>query len=242
MISIEKLKELNDLELDIFNYIDSHRGKIIKMKLKDVADEVHVSPSAITRCIKKLGYDGFSEFKSEMKLSNQRQIQTKERTLEYLLDYFHKVDNNEFEKEMENAARLLMSSEELIFFGIGISGALAKAGAYMFNRKGVKAFVVDDFSMRVQNVYDKKTGAVVLTVSGETDEVNRQLMAMKKAGMKTLVITNTASSTAAKLAYQVLCYYVPSERNEFFYSSATQVPVVYILERLIDEIEKMMLE
>lgn len=112
----------------------------------------------------------------------------------------------------------------------------------MFNRKGIKAFVIDDFSMRVQNVYDKNTGAVVLTVSGETDEVNRQLMSMKNAQMKTLVITNTASSTAAKLAGQALCYYVPSERNEFFYSSATQVPVIHILERLVDEIEKMMIE
>lgn len=158
------------------------------------------------------------------------------------MDYFHKVDNKEFEKEMKNAARMLMDCDELIFFGIGISGALAKAGAYMFNRKGIKAFVIDDFSMRVQNVYDKNTGAVVLTVSGETDEVNRQLMSMKNAQMKTLVITNTASSTAAKLAGQALCYYVPNERNEFFYSSATQVPVIYILERLVDEIEKMMIE
>ena len=242
MISIERLKELNDLEYVIFNYIDSHRGKIVHMKLKEVADAIHVSPSAVTRCIKKLGYDGFAEFKTEMKLHNEKKYVSRERTLQYLLDYFHKVDNQEFIAEIQQAVELLMSCEEIIFFGVGISGALAKTGAYLFNRKGIKAFGMDDFSMRVENIYDHKTAAIILTVSGETDEVNRQLVAMKKSGMKTLVITNTASSPSAKLAHQAICYYVPSERNEFYYSSATQVPVMYILELLSDEIEKMLIQ
>lgn len=86
------------------------------MLIRELAQEIPISTASFIRFCKKVGFDGFGEFKTELKLSNQQKYKTKDRTLEYLLDYFHKVDNKEFEKEMKKAAKLLMNCDELIFW------------------------------------------------------------------------------------------------------------------------------
>ena len=167
-----------------------------------------------------------------MKMEKYNDSQQKERTLNYIIDYFHRVDNKEFEEEIYTAAQMISQSYEVLFFGVGISGTIAKAGAYLFNRKGKRAIGLEDFSMRIRGMYDQNDCAIVLTVSGETEEIIQRLIGLKNLGVKTIVITNSASSPAAKMADLAICYYVPSSRNQDFYSSATQVPVIYIIESI----------
>lgn len=49
MVTVDQMNQLSDLELDIFNYIISHRNEVIHMKLKDLSTDLHVSSSMITR-------------------------------------------------------------------------------------------------------------------------------------------------------------------------------------------------
>ncbi|MEE0777681.1 MAG: SIS domain-containing protein [Massilimicrobiota sp.] len=101
-----------------------------------------------------------------------------------------------------------------------------------------RSVVCDDFSMRVHGMYNHHDCAIVLSVSGETDEMIQRIMLLKRCGVQVIIITNSASSSGAKMADLAICYYVPSSRNEDFYSSATQVPVIYILESLADTLEE----
>lgn len=57
MVTVDQMNQLSDLELDIYNYIISHRHEVIHMKLKDLSTDLHVSSSMITRVAKKLGYE-----------------------------------------------------------------------------------------------------------------------------------------------------------------------------------------
>lgn len=238
MITIEQIKQLNDLEYEIYVYLISHQEEVVNTKLKDIAAKLHVSPSMITRVCKKLGYDGFTQFNVELRYNQNLESNAYELNTEYILDYFKRFNNEESQLALKNVANIMVKSHEVIFFGIGLSGAMAKYGAYLFNRRGLKTYFVDDFSHRF-NVYDQNTCLVVLTVSGETAEINNQIIFVKETGAKVITITNSANTTAAKLADESICYYVPSYKDRYFYSSATQVPVVYIFECLVQELEKL---
>lgn len=238
MVTIEKLNTLNDLEMSIYHYVEAHRDEVVKLKLKDIAEVIHVSPSMITRTAQKIGYDGFVEWKTAIKMENKNHLHHKENKLNYILDYFQKVDNDEFNQSIHQATQIIAQSKEVMFWGVGISGAIAKAGAYLFNRKGKRSVVCDDFSMRVHGMYNHHDCAIVLSVSGETDEMIQRIMLLKRCGVQVIIITNSASSSGAKMADLAICYYVPSSRNEDFYSSVTQVPVIYILESLADTLEE----
>lgn len=238
MITIDKIKQLNDLEYEIYLYLINNKEEVGKLKLKKVADKLHVSPSMVTRVCQKLDFEGFTQFKVELRYNQENEEESQESDLSYLLDYFKKINNEESMIPIKNAAKIIAMSNEVIFFGVALSGAMAKYAAYLFNRRGMRSFVVDDFSHRF-NVYDKRTCAIVLTVSGETRETNNQIVVMKKTGIKVIVITNSENTTAAKLADEVISYYVPTHKNRYFYSSATQVPVMYIFECISKEIEKL---
>ena len=96
-------------------------------------------------------------------------------------------------------------------------------------------------SWRVENIYDSNTLAIILTVSGETDEINKLILVLKNKGIKVAVISNSEISTAAKMADYSVGYYMPNERNKFFHNSATQVPVINIIENITDEVEGLMI-
>lgn len=237
MITIEQIKQLNDLEYEIYLYLINHSDVVVKAKLSDIAKTLHVSSSMITRVCKKLGFEGFTQFKVQMRYNQEKEVRRQESDSEYLIDFFKKIDNQESKALLQRVAGMMAKSSEILFFGIGLSGAIAEYGAYLFNRRGFKSFYVDDFSHRF-NVYDPDTCVVILTVSGETKETNNQIMFIKETGAKVIVISNSVNTTAAKLADENICYYIPSSKDSYFYSSASQVPVVYILEALIKEIEK----
>ncbi len=238
MITIDKIKQLNDLEYEIYNYLINNPTKVDKLKLKDIADILHVSSSMITRVCQKLGYDGYGQFKVELRFENSQEQFKQDTDLNYLINYFNKINNEESQIPIKKVAEIMTKSHEVIFFGIALSGAMAEYGSYLFNRKGMRSYVVNDFSHRF-NVYDKDTCVIVLTVSGETKEINSQILEMKKCGIKVIVITNSENTTAAKLADEVISYYVPTNQDRYFYSTATQVPVIYIFESLSKEIEKL---
>ena len=232
LVVVDQMNQLSDLELDIYNYIISHRHEVVHMKLKDLAIDLHVSSSMISRVAKKLGYEGFLEWKAEMKLDQEDKPVQNKRALNYILDYFNRVDNKEFDDLIHQAAEMIVNSHEVICSGIGLSDAIAKFAASLFNRKGKRTIYCEDFSSRFRGMYDENDCALFFTVSGETKEVIDRIRELKRYGTKIIVITNNASSTAAKMSDLAITYYVPSSRNDDFYSSATQVPVLYIIESI----------
>ncbi|EMD17473.1 hypothetical protein HMPREF9943_00260 [Eggerthia catenaformis OT 569 = DSM 20559] len=236
MRETENIKFLNELELNIYNYIIAHKDQITHMRLIDIANNLHVSPSMITRVAKKLGYEGFTDWKMIIKIQDGKYSKPNKESLNYILDYFNRVNNGEFDEGFNTVAEMVKKCSEVIFFGMGISGAFAKAGSLLFNRKGKKSYYVGDFSSRIKDIYSGHEVAIILTVSGETREINQVLTFLKEVHIKSVVITNTGISLSAKLADYIICYYMPSVKDRYYYSSATQVPVVYILEAIANRI------
>lgn len=142
MVTVDQMNQLSDLELDIYNYIISHRHEVIHMKLKDLSTDLHVSSSMITRVAKKLGYEGFLEWKAEMKLDQEDKPIQNKRALNYILDYFNRVDNKEFDALIHQAAEIIVNSHEVICFGIGLSDAIASLRLlYLIVKENVQCIV-----------------------------------------------------------------------------------------------------
>ena len=55
MFTHEMIKSFNQLEMDVYNYIISNEEKVVYMKVRELAEEVHVSTTTILRFCKKVG-------------------------------------------------------------------------------------------------------------------------------------------------------------------------------------------
>lgn len=49
LLFLEQSVELNDTELEIYNFITANLQKVVYMRIRDLADETHVSTTTILR-------------------------------------------------------------------------------------------------------------------------------------------------------------------------------------------------
>ena len=67
MFSVEQIQSLNELELSVYEYIMQHKNSVPYMRIRELASEAHVSTTTILRFCKKMGCDGYTEFKLKLK-------------------------------------------------------------------------------------------------------------------------------------------------------------------------------
>lgn len=68
MFTHEMIASFNELETSLYNYISQNSEKVVYMRIRELANETHVSTASILRFCKKINCEGFSEFKVKLKM------------------------------------------------------------------------------------------------------------------------------------------------------------------------------
>jgi DNA-binding MurR/RpiR family transcriptional regulator len=238
MFSTDIIASFNELETSLYNYICQNSDKVAYMRIRELADETHVSTATILRFCKKLNCEGFSEFKVKLKMNLNEDKKTKIKSSQQtVVEFFERTLKGDFEEKIKEAASLVTKADNVIFIGIGSSGILAEYGARYFSSLGKFSLYIKDphFPIHSKLMYNSVT--IALSVSGENNFTVTHLNQLKKEGSKIISITNNKLSIIAKISDINIPYYVT---EEFFNESniTTQVPVVYILETMAREIHK----
>jgi len=255
MFTSEIIASLNELETSLYNYICKNEDKVAYMRIRELAEETHVSTSTILRFCRKLNCEGFSEFKTKLKLHLEETKKTNIKNIEHsVLEFFERISQGNIEENVKMAAHLVAASSNVIFIGIGSSGIMAEYGARYFSSVGKFSMYIKDPYFPVHTKLLSNSVAIALSVSGETPPIITHINQLKEQGIKVIGITNSKYSTIAKISDINVPYYVTEERfetsnsnnlhhvneNESTYSDiTTQVPVVYILESIAREIYKL---
>lgn len=233
MFSYEQIKRFTDVEMLIYNYVMQNSEKIRYMTVREVADAVHVSSSAVMRFCKKVDCEGYAEFKVQFKmyLEENKEKQPLDDISE-IINYFESVNNTEFEKNINQVAQLVSHAKQIIFIGVGTSGILGKYGARYFSNIGKFSHYIDDpFYPNIGEISENAV-AIILSVSGETEQTINLAKYFLQQKCQLVSITNSTNSTIAKMAHHNLSYYMTNQKNKKEYNITTQVPVIFILESI----------
>lgn len=224
------IASLNNLEMLVYNYVIKNRDKVMYMTIRELADAVGVSTTTVLRFCRKLHCDGYSEFRVRFKLYlEQDEPQQANFGASEIISFFKSVNNDEFDKLLDQAVDIILSSERIIFVGAGTSGALAKYGARFFSNVGKFSNHIDNPYFPVTNDMAKNALAIVLSVSGETAEILRFASQFSLHNCKVLSITSHEHSALAKLADFNLSWHVPQTRIASIYDITTQIPLSIFL-------------
>ncbi|MGD6901494.1 MurR/RpiR family transcriptional regulator [Bacillus infantis] len=238
MFTNETIASFNPLEVSLYNYISQNREKVVFMRIRELADETHVSTSTILRFCRKLNCEGFSEFKVKLKMQlKEQQGAHIKSSRESAAEFLERALKGNLEENITEAARLVAGADSVIFIGIGSSGILAEYGARYFSSLGAFSLYIKDPHFPIHPKWQKNSVAIALSVSGETPFTVAHLNRLKQEGSRIISITNNRASTIAKISDLNIAYYVS---EEFMGESniTTQVPVVYILESMGREIHR----
>ena len=54
-----QVRSLNDIELDVYDYVINNREKVLCKSIRELAKDTHVSTATVMRFCKKMGCEGF---------------------------------------------------------------------------------------------------------------------------------------------------------------------------------------
>ena len=222
MFTHEMIKSFNQLEMDVYNYIISNEEKVVYMKVRELAEEVHVSTTTILRFCKKVGCEGYSEFRLKLKQEVSSKEQKKiNMDLTAVKDFFERVQTQAFAENIQEAVKLL-----------------TKASTY-FNNVGWFSFAIDDPFTPVFRGKGERIATIALSVSGETEQTLMLAEKLKRRGSSLISITNKANCSLAKMSDCNINYYVSEYKykEDENYDLTSQMAVVFILELIGRELK-----
>jgi len=236
LFTTQQLQRLNDLELTIYKYVLQNMDKINQMRIRDLAGELHCSTTTILRFCRKLDCNGYAEFKLRLKiLQNEVAADLFSDDDENATLQYFRNKNPQVNDQIDVAASLIARASQVILMGMGTSGIMAKFGARYLSNMGKLVHYVDDPFYPVPDEVHQDFVIIIISTSGETKEMIDKINRFKALNATTIAITNSASSTMAKISDCSLAYYVPIEKKADQLGACdmtTQVPVVYLIEKL----------
>lgn len=239
MFSAKQIQSLNALELDIYNYVIKNSDQVLKLKIRELAEETHVSTSTILRFCNKVGCEGYTEFKILFKqYLGEKNKHSKLCDTHLMLDYFKKISDKNFENKIVELALEIAKHRLVIIVGIGTSGILAKYGARCFTNFGTLAQYIEDPFIPIPHELYSDAIILFLSVSGETREVIEIACQFKKSKSTIISVTNDEINTIAKMSDMSISYYMPKEIVASSVNVTSQVPVLFILETLAQKVHQ----
>lgn len=193
-------------------YVVKHPEFFFTHTIQQVTDEINVSPAAMIRYVKKLGYRGFKEFVLALE---QQQDETADRTqkntengtlftkvLETYAESLERSRKKDFDDDLRRASAMILDTPHVKAIGIGNSGLPAEQLVYSLYTQGlfIEAITSQTQIYYLKDLLDATYLLIIYTVSGIDDYYREIVENAQKVGAKTIIITLNDESQAAELA------------------------------------------
>ncbi|MER1955418.1 MAG: MurR/RpiR family transcriptional regulator [Desemzia incerta] len=208
MIDLKKLvagKQLTELDEKILHYVINNMDTVLQMGVREIARVNFTSPASIIRLSKKLGYTGFVDMYYHLlpKVSHTQQPSEKspEDIFKFELDDIFQYNSRE---SVDRFIQQVLNLKQQYIF-IYATGFSAIAGEYLYKKllvlgkKTIFASGTDSIGVFENNLED--IGAfVVISKSGETQQVIDKLTSAKEQGICTVSFTKNEPNRVAELS------------------------------------------
>lgn len=228
------MKSFNDTEKIIADHFISLGNDVVNKTLSNLASDTGLSEATIFKFVKKIGYDGFPNFKISV-ASNFQAIEGRKNELTVFSDISKGdssyaiaqklVHSNKLaldnliesldEKRIDQALNLIYDSKTLHFFGQGASSVIALDSYHKFLRTSFHCNYISDYHMQLS--YATKLGpndcVFLFSHSGETIETIEVAKILRNNQVKIIILTGNHHTDLVKLSN--ISFVVDSEESAF---------------------------
>ena len=233
MSCIFKIKEgfnsFTNTEKKLAEYIIKNKDEVVGLSAQELSSKADISPAAVVRFSKTLGYKGFTALKVD--LAKDRDERDDETSViinedDSLKDIIRKVKVSNISSidetiglmnvdTIKNIIEAMINAKRIYLFGIGASGLVAldlQQKLLRINKSTL--YQIDPHTQIASAVHiEKEDVAIGISYSGETKEVNVPLKIAKEKGAKTIAITRYNKNSLSKISDYAI--YLPNYEKEF---------------------------
>lgn len=212
---------LTPLEARVVDTITGRSDLSLNTALRQVAEDSGVSDAMVVKIAKKLGFNGFRDFREALVVYRQTDVASLHSEIspdDSSADIIRKVFQTSMQALQETmsildvvafdrAADLLHGARQRDFYGVGGSAQIARDVAHKFLRIGLRASVQDDPHMMLMSasLLGPDDVAVAFSHSGTTSNVIEAARLARKQGARVIAVTNYATAPLSELADIALC-------------------------------------
>lgn len=218
----ERYSSLSAVEKRIADYVFESGEAILEMSSQEVSKKLGSSSASLVRFSRKLGYDGFSQFKQKLsaayamhaeddryydEVSDAETPLSIKNKLKVRINHMVETTNTALSDETMISVVSCLDKVEVIFvFGIGASAIVAQDIFQKFSRIGKQVYFLQDTHLLVSSLSVQKDQAAFIGISmkGETKEVIELANVVKSMQVPMIAITSNEKSTLGQLSDYVL--------------------------------------
>lgn len=224
-----KQDDFTKLEKQIANYFLSEQAYITHMTTRSIANALYTTPSKIVRFCQKMGFDGFSDFKSSYmnELQNESvyldynfpfhandkttQLSSKIGTLyhQHIDEVIHMIDHD----SLNQALHLLRNAKSINIISSGVQSNIAKAFQDHMLKIGANVIIEDQFDLAYYRVCNAEPSTVyiVISYSGETPNTLKIVHKINQQKLPIIALTTKGNNTLSSLAD--VCLYLSTHET-----------------------------
>ncbi|ASN04309.1 MurR/RpiR family transcriptional regulator [Virgibacillus necropolis] len=222
--------KLNDTDDQIITYIVENKSTVIVTSIQTLAKTLYTVPNTITRLSKKLGYDGFSQLKNNLKEEvHEKEMEPAEsvhynmkRTLELLDDEILSI-----------IAKKIHQADHVYIFGVGDTVPFCELFSthLKIGGKAVEFFLHRHDAVYAVNHATKHDVLFLISMSGETKQILEIAELARSKGVTIISLTHFTRNTLQDKADYKFFFYSPKRMLEN-YNTSDKTPVMLALQVL----------
>lgn len=230
------------------DFVSAHREELIRMPIARLSELLGIAPSTIIAAVRKLGFEGYREFKINLAsellnptetwdmASPERETMganTYERVIQSNLSALQEsLQNLKFE-HIQEAASILLSARHIYIFGVGTSGVLAREAYDYFFRLGLDCSFHEDLHYQLLSTSRLKEddAALLISQTGVNKDIINIAEQLKEYKNVMIGISNYMGTPFSKYMDLLLApFTMLSKTHENHFSF--RVPILCIIETL----------
>jgi DNA-binding MurR/RpiR family transcriptional regulator len=213
----------SDKERVVAEYILAHPSEAVHPSIEELASSIGVSISTLLRFVKKLGYDGYQQFRIALATETlapearfyEASVTDSEDPVEIVfsaardaLDMTAKLLDR---KALWDTAKAACAADTVYFFGLGGSGVVAIDAVHKLIRSGIHCQTAQDYHLQLMMASQtrKQDFALVISNTGANKDTLAIVDLLKKTGCKFAAITTYPRSPLARVADHILISAAP---------------------------------
>lgn len=220
LLKMKRIKDLSPSERQVVSFILDDPARAAGMGIADLARESFTSTSTVMRVTRRLDLDGFSAFRRRLASDLNEYLETTAlfrpqepiEAQDTLSDIVDKVTSNNVRAVLDvrgfntqdifqQVVDMMSAAKQLDFYGSGVSNLICQDAMIKALRLGVPATA---YSFYCEQAMLARTSpndhlAVILSYTGQTEEILRVAQYLKSAGVPSVSITSHTDNALLEL-------------------------------------------
>ncbi len=203
--------KLNDTDDSVVDYIRKHRADLHHISIHKMAEDLFVSPNAIMRTVKKLGYSGFSElkFSIDKEIHGSQDKSAEKRVLDRIPQNIVKSIDVLEQDSVDLLVDAMWKAEKILFAGIGDSiyfCELFGRSLRCMDRKVEYYTQIHDVEYATRNL-QKGDLIIILSASGTPKRLIDIALTAKDKEATSCCITHYGNNPLSEVCDMQLCFW-----------------------------------